>query len=105
LIERDDIDGVVNLASPNALSNREFMADLRRAWGTNIGLPSANWMLEIGAVILRTETELVLKSRRVIPGRLLREGFSFVYPDWPDAARELCKHVEGRASLRAAESQ
>ncbi|MGB7331869.1 MAG: DUF1731 domain-containing protein, partial [Terriglobales bacterium] len=91
LIERDDIDGVVNLASPNPVSNREFMADLRRAWGTNIGLPSAKWMLEIGAVFLRTETELILKSRRVIPGRLLRKGFSFVYPDWPDAARELCK--------------
>ena len=90
LIERDDVDGAVNLASPNPVPNREFMAGLRRAWGASIGLPSAKWMLEIGAVFLRTETELILKSRRVIPGRLLREGFSFTYPDWPDAARELC---------------
>src|ERR1700722_18401495 len=71
LIERDDMDGVVNLASPHPLPNRDFMADLRRAWGIEIGLPSAEWMLRIGAVFLRTETELVLKSRRVVPGRLL----------------------------------
>ncbi len=91
LIARDDIDGAVNLASPNPVPNRDFMAALRGAWGTNIGLPSAKWMLEIGAVFLRTETELVLKSRRVVPGRLLGEEFSFTYPDWPEAARELCE--------------
>jgi uncharacterized protein len=91
LIARSEIDGAVNLASPHPLPNREFMAALRRAWGTRIGLPSAQWMLEMGAIFLRTETELILKSRRVIPGRLLQEGFSFTYPDWPDAARDLCK--------------
>jgi uncharacterized protein (TIGR01777 family) len=96
LMERDDIDGAVNLASPNPLPNREFMAGLRRAWGANIGLPSAKWMLDIGAVFLRTETELILKSRRVLPGRLLREGFSFTYSDWPDAARELCERWKAR---------
>ena len=90
LIERDDMDGVVNLASPHPLPNRDFMADLRRAWGIEIGLPSAEWMLRIGAVFLRTETELVLKSRRVVPGRLLSEGFSFEYPNWRDAAQDLC---------------
>jgi uncharacterized protein len=91
LIERADIDGAVNLTSPNPVQNREFMAGLRRAWGATIGLPSSKWMLEIGAVLLRTEIELILKSRRVIPGRLIREGFSFTYPGWPDAARELCE--------------
>jgi uncharacterized protein (TIGR01777 family) len=91
LIERNDMDGVVNLASPNPVPNREFMASLRRAWGTKIGLPAAEWMLGIGAVFLRTETELILKSRRAIPGRLLREGFSFTYPEWANAARELCE--------------
>jgi NAD dependent epimerase/dehydratase family enzyme len=91
LIGRDDIEGAVNLASPNPIPNREFMAGLRRVWGASFGLPSAKWMLEIGAVFLRTETELILKSRRVIPGRLLRDGFSFTYPDWPNAARELCE--------------
>ena len=91
LIARNDMDGVVNLASPNPVPSREFMAALRQAWGTNIGLPSAKWMLEIGAVFLRTQTELVLKSRRVVPARLLQEGFSFTYPDWPVAARDLCE--------------
>src|SRR6185437_2129509 len=90
LIERDKMDGEVNLASPNPLPNREFMAELRRAWGTRIGLPAAKWMLEIGAIFMRTETELILKSRRVVPGRLLQEGFAFIYASWPDAARDLC---------------
>jgi uncharacterized protein (TIGR01777 family) len=75
LIEREDVDGAVNLASPNPLPYKDFMAALRRAWGTRIGLPATRWMLEMGAFFLRTETELVLKSRRVVPGRLLQEGF------------------------------
>src|ERR1039457_4132373 len=62
---------------------------LRAAWGTRIGLPASEWMLEIGAWLMRTESELVLKSRRVVPGRLLAEGFQFLFPDWPTAAREL----------------
>jgi uncharacterized protein len=90
LIERVDIRDVVNLASPNPLPNFQFMADLRKAWGTDIGLPSSAWLLEIGAVFLQTETELILKSRRVVPGKLLRGGFVFDYPDWAVAARELC---------------
>jgi uncharacterized protein len=89
LIERN-MDGAVNLASPHPLPNREFMATLRRAWGTSIGLPAMKWMLEIGAGFLRTESELILKSRRVVPGRLLREGFAFDYPRWAEAAQELC---------------
>jgi uncharacterized protein len=91
LIERADMDGAVNLASPNPLPYKDFMAALRRAWGTRIGLPATRWMLEIGAFLLRTESELVLKSRRVVPGRLLQEGFSFRYPHWPEAAEELCE--------------
>jgi uncharacterized protein len=90
LIERPHLAGPVNLASPNPLPNREFMAALRRAWGTSIGLPTPAWLLEIGAVFIRTETELVLKSRRVVPARLLDEGFFFDFPDWRGAARDLC---------------
>ncbi len=90
LIEHDDVDGAVNLASPNPLPNSAFMSALREAWGTRIGLPATAWMLELGAIVLRTETELILKSRRVIPGRLLQQGFSFRYPTWPEAARDLC---------------
>ncbi|HYU32824.1 MAG TPA: TIGR01777 family oxidoreductase [Thermoanaerobaculia bacterium] len=91
LIQREHLNGAVNLAAPDPLPNKEFMAALRRAWGTPIGLPAAKWMLEIGAIFLRTETELILKSRRVVPGRLLEDGFSFRYPEWPAAARELCE--------------
>jgi uncharacterized protein len=89
LIGREDFDGVVNLASPHPLPNREFMAQLREAWGTGIGLPAAEWMLAIGTFFLRSETELILKSRRVVPGRLLERGFAFQFPDWRNAAADL----------------
>jgi NAD dependent epimerase/dehydratase family enzyme len=89
LIVRDDLSGPVNLASPNPLANRDFMATLRRAGGIPIGLPATRWMLEIGAWALRTETELILKSRRVIPTRLLAAGFEFRFPTWDLAARDL----------------
>ncbi len=55
-----------------------------------MGLPAMDWMIEIGALFLRTESELILKSRRVVPGRLLEGGFRFEYPDWSSAVRELC---------------
>lgn len=90
LIERPDMDGTINLAAPHPLPYRDFMAAIRRAWGIGIGLPATAWMLEIGAVFMRTETELILKSRRVVPGRLLREGFAFRYDAWPAAAQQLC---------------
>ena len=80
LIDRDDLDGPVNLASPNPLPNREFMAILREAWDMPNGLPLPAPLLALGALVLRTETELVLKSRRVIPTRLLDAGFHFDYP-------------------------
>ncbi len=91
LIEREDVDGAVNLAAPNPLPNAEFMRILREAWGTRVGLPATKWMLEIGARFMRTETELVLKSRRVVPGRLLAEGFTFEFPSWPAAASDLVR--------------
>ena len=91
LIEDDALAGAVNLASPNPLPNAEFMRMLRAAWGIRFGLPASAWMLEVGAVFLRTETELILKSRRVVPGRLLEDGFRFEFPHWNDAARELCE--------------
>jgi hypothetical protein len=90
LIEHEEFEGPVNLASPNPLTNAEFMRALRSAWGMPFGLPATEWMLEIGARVLRTETELILKSRRVIPARLRQSGFDFQFPNWPDAARDLC---------------
>lgn len=89
LLVRDDLDGRVNISAPNPIPNRDFMRILRRSWGTRVGLPAARWMLEIGALVLRTETELILKSRCVVPGRLARAGFTFQFPDWRTAAADL----------------
>lgn len=91
LIAHDDLSGAVNIASPNPVPNAEFMLELRRACGMPFGLPAVGWMLELGALLMRTETELILKSRRVVPARLLESGFAFAYPDWPGAARDLCR--------------
>jgi len=89
LIARDDLFGIVNLAAPNPLPNRDFMAALREAWDVPNGLPAPAPLLELAAFFHRTETELLLKSRRVIPTRLLESGFTFLYPDWPAAADDL----------------
>ena len=80
LITHDELSGGINLASPNPLPNDEMMRVLRKACGTQFGLPAANWMLEVGAFFLRTETELLIKSRRVIPRRLIDSGFEFRFP-------------------------
>ena len=89
LIAREDLAGAFNLAAPRPLPNHEFMAGLRAALGRRVGVPVPRWALETGAFFLRTETELILKSRRVVPGRLLKRGFNFRYPDWFPAATEL----------------
>jgi uncharacterized protein (TIGR01777 family) len=91
LMDHAELEGPVNLAAPNPVPNAEFMRTLRAAWGTRIGLPATRWMLELGAFFLRTETELILKSRRVVPGRLLQSGFVFQYPTWAEAAADLCR--------------
>jgi NAD dependent epimerase/dehydratase family enzyme len=98
LIDHNDIEGVVNVAAPNPLPNAEFMQVLREACGIRLGLPATRWMLEIGVVFMGTETELILKSRRVVPARLLEHGFEFKYPDWRDAARDLCRQSPGARS-------
>ena len=90
LIARGDVEGAVNVAAPTPLPYRDFMAALRRAAGMPVGLPAPRWLLEVGALFMRTETELVLKSRRVVPGRLTAGGFTFAYPTWPAAAADLC---------------
>lgn len=89
LITRDDLSGPVNLASPHPVPNAEFMRVLRRAWRAPAGLASARWMIEIGTFLMRTESELVLKSRRVVPTRLLQAGFGFQFPAWSEAAPDL----------------
>ncbi len=89
LIAREDISGPVNVASPHPLPNREFMAILRDALDIPNGLPAPAPMIEMAAFFLRTESELVLKSRRVVPGRLLEAGFQFQFPEWAEAAQDL----------------
>jgi uncharacterized protein (TIGR01777 family) len=89
LVEHDELSGVLNLAAPNPLPNRDFMRDLRQAWGARFGIPASASILELGAMFLRTETELVLKSRRVVPTRLLNAGFRFQFPEWSVAAQDL----------------
>jgi uncharacterized protein (TIGR01777 family) len=99
LIERGDIEGAVNLSAPGPLTQRAFMRALRRAWGgVPVGLPATKWMAEIGAFALRSDTELLLKSRRVVPGRLLEAGFSFEYAGWPEAADDLSRRVRQRTA-------
>jgi uncharacterized protein (TIGR01777 family) len=90
LIEHEELEGAVNLAAPEPLPNADFMRALRKAWGVSLGLPATEWMLELGAFLLQSETELILKSRRVIPTRLLDSGFTFEFSNWPEAAQDLC---------------
>jgi uncharacterized protein len=89
LIAQDDISGLVNVSAPKVPTNAELMKTLRTLIGIPVGLPATRWMLEIGAVFLRTETELILKSRWVVPARLEKAGFSFLHADFPSAASEL----------------
>ena len=89
LIAHEEIVGVVNIAAPTPLPQREFMAALRAAVGVKLGLPATSWMLTIGALFMNSDPELLLKSRRVVPGRLLEHGFVFQHPRWHDAVRSL----------------
>ena len=89
LIENETLSGPINIASPEPLPNREFMRILRKAVGFPFGIPAMEWQLAIGAVLMRSETELILKSRRVVPSRLLDSGFEFKFPHWADAAKDL----------------
>lgn len=93
LIDHEDVAGPVNLAAPNPLPNRDVMRLFRQICGMPIGLPASHWMLEIGAFFLRTETELIIKSRRVVPARLLEQGFAFQFPHLEDALRDLSSPV------------
>jgi uncharacterized protein (TIGR01777 family) len=89
LIENEELEGAINIASPNPLPNKEFMRIFREVADTRIGLPASKWMLELGALFMRTETELILKSRRVVSNRLENAGFEFEYPKWRDACEEI----------------
>ncbi|GEK87082.1 epimerase [Microbacterium aerolatum] len=86
--QHPELDGPINAASPDPVDNRTFMATVRRVLGVRFGPPTPRWMLEIGAIGIRTETELILKSRWVLPEKLTNAGFEFAYPTLEPALRE-----------------
>jgi uncharacterized protein (TIGR01777 family) len=88
-MEHKQMEGVVNCSSPNPVTNNVLMDSLRNALHVQIGLPAPEWLLKIGAVLIRTETELILKSRWVVPERLLGAGFRFSYPTLTSALKEI----------------
>jgi uncharacterized protein (TIGR01777 family) len=89
LIVHPELQDAINVSSPNPVDNRELMATLRRVLGVKIFIPLFAWMLELGAFVIRTETELLLKSRWVIPKRLTDAGFEFEFPKLEDALRDI----------------
>lgn len=101
VIEHTELSGAINFTSPNPLPQADFMRALRRASHVPIGLPATKWMAEIGAFFLRTDTELLLKSRRVIPTRLTEAGFRFEFPDWSAAAENLVRVIPAKAGIHA----
>jgi NAD dependent epimerase/dehydratase family enzyme len=96
LRDRAEISGIVNASAPNPSDNRTLMATLRRILGMPFGLPAPRWMLEIGTFVIRTETELVLKSRWVIPERLVNAGYEFTYPELEPALRQIVERRQHR---------
>ena len=100
IIDHERLAGIVNVAAPNPLPQEDFMRALRQAAGVRVGLPAMKWMLEIGAVVMRTETELILKSRRVVPTRLVESGFTFDFPEWKSAAYDLVRRQEMTSRAR-----
>ena len=105
LIKRDDLRGPINVCAPNSVPNREFLRELRKAAGVPFGIPAPAPLLELGALFLKTETELVLKSRWVYPDILLRAGFTFDFPEWQSAARDLCALTRARKKARKGASK
>ncbi|HIW31884.1 MAG TPA: DUF1731 domain-containing protein, partial [Candidatus Paenibacillus intestinavium] len=79
LRDNKEISGAINCSAPHPVTNRELMDNLRKTMNVKFGLPSPKWMLEFGAVFIKTETELILKSRWVIPDRLEKAGYKFTY--------------------------
>ncbi len=94
IITHEDLVGPINQCAPNPLPNAEMMKMFREVCRMPIGLPATEWMLEIGAIFLRTETELIFKSRRVVPGRLLASGFEFRFPTFREALVDLEQRIK-----------
>jgi uncharacterized protein (TIGR01777 family) len=89
LLKNENASGVYNVTSPSPIPNESVMKSLRKGIKVPFGLPQPKWLLEFGARLIGTETELILKSRRVVPRRLLREGYKFNYDNIATAMQDL----------------
>jgi uncharacterized protein (TIGR01777 family) len=92
IMEHEELCGVYNCSAPNPITNETLMKTFREKTNTKIGLPSPAWLLKIGAVMISTETELILKSRWVIPEKLLKAGYTFRYPSLDEALENILKN-------------
>jgi uncharacterized protein len=91
-----EVEGVFNCCSPHPVTNKVFMQTLRQATCCRFGLPAYEWMLKMGAALIGTETELILKSRWVVPTKALKDGFTFQYPQLADACRQIVSETPQR---------
>lgn len=96
LIANESMEGAVNVCSPGPLANRDFMRTLRQAWSLRFGPPAPEWAIQVGTFLMRTEPELVLKSRWVLPTRLLEASFRFDFPNWQSAASDLVRQMHAQ---------
>jgi Predicted nucleoside-diphosphate sugar epimerase len=92
IIEHEEISGTYNAASPDPVPNRIFMKTLRAAMKIPVGIRTPAWLLQVGAWLIGTETELVLKSRWVVPSKLLAQGFQFNFPTLESAIKDLVQN-------------
>lgn len=95
LLERVELSGPVNVTAPNPVTQAELMRLLRQSCGVPLGLPATEWMVRLGARLMGTEPELILKSRRIVPGKLLASGFRFEFPDLRGALEHLAAAGRG----------
>jgi uncharacterized protein (TIGR01777 family) len=91
--ENKQLEGAYNAAAPNPVSNTIFMQTLREVTGNKLGLPAFTWMLKLGAAIIGTETELLLKSRWVLPTKMLEAGYTFKYPTLQEAFKQVVEQM------------
>jgi hypothetical protein len=89
--DHPELQGIFNCTAPVAVKNKELMRIIRKVYGMPFGLPAPRWLLEIGAVFIGTETELILKSRWVIPKRLSVSGFTFQFDTAAGAVRDILR--------------
>jgi len=95
LMDHQELIGIINCSAPKPVSNETLMKSIREALMVKIGLPAPTWSLKIGAVLIRTETELILKSRWVLPDRLLKAGYTFTYPELAAGLKEIFGEEKG----------